>query len=230
MLTSDANGTLVYSDFTGTRIATRAPSTTGGGPYRPAGLVGPTAYAAALGTTNTWIAWDVERDTVTTFTGGELTYVSPDGRLGLVYVVARDVKADGSNNCYALVDLATGQPRWRFCGPIRFTGFSADGAYLLGTGHVDGFNPWLFESLVVVDAETGRVVLQGGGLTADAVNQVVGATMTIDQTLTVQVWNGTQRSLQRCRLDGSCEVVGAAKPLPNPGVPEAPGPYLLSAN
>ncbi|NUO90814.1 MAG: hypothetical protein HOQ18_08330, partial [Dermatophilaceae bacterium] len=98
------------------------------------------------------------------------------------------------------------------------------------TGHVDGFRDWLFGSLVVVRASDGAIVLQGGGRQADAEDDVVGARMGADHQLTVQIWNGDRRSLQRCGLDGACEVVGAARPLPNPGVPDDPGPYILSEN
>jgi hypothetical protein len=143
--------------------------------------------------------------------------------------VGGEVAADGSKSCTMLLDLASGREVWRLCGPLQVLGFSDDGRYVLANGHVDGYREWLFGSLVVVRASDGAIVLQAGGPAVGA-DEVVGARMGADEQLTVQVWNGTRRDLQRCGLDGHCEVVGAARPLPNPDVPDALGPYVISDN
>lgn len=227
VLLSDADGALVYADSRGTRLRTLPPGSATESGYSPAGLVGTTAYAARPGT-GASVAWDVVTGRVVPVRG-ELSLVNATSGVGLA-AIGGDVAADGSNFCNALIDLTSGRELWRLCGPLRFVGFSADGTHLLATGHVDGLDPWRFESLVVVRASDGAIVLQGGGLRADAKDDVVSARMGADQRLTLQVWNGETRDLQRCGLDGRCEVVGAARALPNPGVPEASGPYVLSDN
>ncbi|NUO35998.1 MAG: hypothetical protein HOQ27_13185, partial [Dermatophilaceae bacterium] len=227
VLANDPDGDLVYADSTGAPIATLKARSKNDSGYYPAGLVGTTAYASRPGTGRS-VAWDVGTGAVRSLEG-ELGFVNAASGLGLSYA-GGDAAGDGSRSCTILLELSSGRQLWRLCGPLRMLGFSDDGQYVLATGHVDGFRDWLFGSLVVVRASDGAIVLQGGGLQADAEDDVVGARMGADHQLTVQVWNGDRRSLQRCGLDGACEVVGAARPLPNPGVPAEPGPYILSEN
>ncbi len=226
VLAGDADGNLVYADSSGKPIASLKPRSTSDAGYSPAGLVGTTAYAARPGTGRS-IAWDVETGAVRSLEG-ELSFVNAPSGLGLSFV-GGDAGGDGSKSCQMLVDLATGREIWRLCGPLQMLGFSDDGQYLLANGHVDGFRDWTFGSLVVVRAADGVVVLQAGGPEMGA-DEIVAARLGADQQLTVQVWNGTRRNLQRCGLDGTCEVVGASRPLPNPDVPDEPGPYVVADN
>lgn len=227
VLANDAGGNLLYADSSGTTIATLKPRSTSDAGYSPAGLVGTTAYASRPGTGSS-VAWDVETGAVRSLEG-ELSFVNAPAGLGLSFV-GGDTAGDGSKSCQMLLDLASGREIWRLCGPLQMLGFSDDGQYVLATGHVDGLKPWRFESLAVIRVSDAAIVLQGGGLAADAKDDVKGVRMTADHQLTVQVWNGSRRDLQRCGLDGRCEVVGAARPLPNPDVPEEAGPYVLSDN
>ena len=226
VLANDPDGTLVYADSAGTRLATLAPRSKTEAGYYPAGLVGTTAYASRPGTGSS-IAWDVETGAVRPVKG-ELVDVSATARKGLSSVGGA-VAADGSKSCTMLLDLAAGREVWRLCGPLQMLGFSDDGRYVLANGHVDGYRDWRFGSLVVIRADDGAIVLQAGGPAAGA-DEIVDARMGSDQQLTVQVTNGARRALQRCGLDGACEVVGASRPLPNPDVPDEPGPYLVAVS
>ena len=229
VLLNDAGGTLIYADRTGRTLATLAPPSTAGSGYSAAGLVGTTAYAARPDT-GASIAWDLVSGRVTPLEG-ELSSVNPVTGTGIAHLKT-NARPDGSNFCHALVDLASGRAFWRLCAPLRLLGFSDDGQYLLGTGHVEGLAPWRFASLVVVRASDGAIVVQGDGSTSDAIYNVVGgARMSTDQHITFQAQNGDRRSLQRCTLDGRCVVVGAARSLPNPQKPEAAGPaYVVAEN
>jgi len=227
VLLNDAGGTLVYADSTGRTLATLAPKPTESG-YYAAGLIHTTAYAARPDT-GTSIAWDVATGRVTPLKG-ELSAVNAVTATGIAYQKA-DARPDGSNSCNALVDLASGRDLWRMCAPLRFLGFSEDGAYLLATGHVDGLSPWRFPSLVVIRASDGHIVLQGlqgGVLRSDPGNGGVGAQLGGDERLTLQAANGPEGTLQSCGVDGSCAVVGAARRLP--ADPATPGPYIVSTN
>lgn len=224
VLLNDPGGTLIYADSTGKTLATLAPRSTDTG-YYAAGLVGTTAYAARPDT-GTSIAWDVATGRVTPVKG-ELSAVNAITSTGIAYQKA-DARPDGSNSCSALVDLASGRDLWRMCAPLRFLGFSDDGAYLLATGHVDGLSPWRFPSLVVIRASDGAIVLQGDPAKADPANGGVGAHLGGDERLTLQVGSGQSGTLQSCGLDGSCAVVGKAQQLPTD--PATPGPYVLSTN
>ncbi|MFM6850400.1 MAG: hypothetical protein ACKOVB_15015 [Terrabacter sp.] len=226
VLANDPDGTLVYADGAGTRIATLPPRSKSEAGYYPAGLVGTTAYASRPGTGNS-IAWDVETGAVRPIRG-ELVDVSAVAGRGLSSV-GGDVAGDGSKSCTMLLDLTSGDEVWRLCGPLQMLGFSDDGQYVLANGHVDGYRDWLFGSLVVIRGADGAIVLQAGGPAAGA-DEIVDARMGADQQLTVQVSNGDRRTLQLCGLDGGCEVVGAARPLPNPAAPDEPGPYIVSDN
>ncbi|MGO4597313.1 hypothetical protein [Terrabacter sp. 2RAF25] len=227
LLANDADGNLLYADSVGATVATLKPRSTGDAGYSPAGLVGTTAYASRPGTGSS-IAWDVETGALRSLKG-ELAFVNAPSGLGLSFV-GGDTGGDGSKSCQMLLDLASGREIWRLCGPLQMLGFSDDGQYALATGHVDGFTSWLFGSLVVIRTSDAAIVLQGGGPAADAKGDVKGVRMTADHRLTLQVWNGDTRDLEQCSLDGACEVVGAARPLPNPDVPESAGPYPLQDN
>lgn len=222
VLLNDPGGTLIYADSTGRTLSTLAPRSTDVG-YYAAGLVGTTAYAARPDT-GTSIAWDVATGRVTPVKG-ELSAVNAVTATGIAYQTA-DARPDGSNSCNALVDLTSGRDLWRMCAPLRFLGFSDDGAYLIATGHVEGLSPWRFPSLVVIRASDGAIVLQGGALKADPGNGGVGARLGSDERLTLQVGIGQEGTLQSCGLDGSCAVVGAARRLP--ADPATPGPYIVS--
>ncbi len=225
VLFNNADGDLAYAGADGS-VLRRLPARSDGG-FTAVGLDGTTAYASVPGTNRSY-AWDVTTGAVRQLRG-ELHSVNSPTRTGLVMVTPPG-GFNSTSLCYALIDLGTGARRWDLCAPLSPLGFSADGAHLLATGHVDGLDTSRLESLVVLRTADGAVVAQVGGLQADAKDDVVGARMSADQSLTLQVWNGDRRSLQRCTLDGACEVVGAALPLPNPDVPDEPGPYVLSRN
>lgn len=230
---SDQDGNLSYHDATGTQLDRLAASTcdcaVDGMPvgYRAAGLVGTTAYAAK-GFTGTSIAWDVTTGDTREIDG---TVQLVNERQGLALVQTSQTEPDSS--CRELRDLQAGSVRWRLCGPLLFTAFSRDGSHLLATGALDGLShsqlgpdgTFLYPELVVVRTSDAAVVLEGGGTTPgdaemdnrnDVIAQVGGA--------------GGLRSLQRCSLDGSCEVVAPATPMADPDIPEAIGPYTLSIN
>ena len=74
-------------------------------------------------------------------------------------------------------------------------------------------------------------MLQGGGDGSQAIGSVTSARFGTDGSITAQVTAADQqRGLQRCSLEGQCEVVGAAGPSWQPDIPEAAGPYLLAEN
>ncbi|WP_323095497.1 hypothetical protein [Intrasporangium sp. YIM S08009] len=154
-------------------------------------------------------------------------------------LVAPDPNKPSTRTCHDLVDLASDRTRWRLCGPLLFRSFSADGQYLLATGEIDGLddsqlNPdrsFTYGGLVVVRTSDASVVLEGRGDVATGVGSPVSYRMGADGTITVQVGStGGTRSLQRCTLDGSCEVVGRARPRDQVDIPEGDDPYVISAD
>ncbi|MEP7333106.1 MAG: hypothetical protein ABI692_13560, partial [Terracoccus sp.] len=76
-----------------------------------------------------------------------------------------------------------------------------------------------------------RVVLQGGGDGSQATASVTSARFGADGSITAQVTAADQqRGLQRCSIEGQCEVVGAAGPSWEPDIPESAGPFVWAEN
>lgn len=225
--TTDRDGSVVYGDASGT-VATL--KNTGAGTYSPRGIVGTRVYLLTNDQTKT-VVWDTVTGRTTTMTGAT-ELVNGRAGLGLRALPTKD-PGNGDAYCQELVDLASGAAFWRLCGPLHFTHFSPDGAYLVGGIVVDGLDPARtsrtdYETLVVLRTVDHEVVLMGGGDGTDqTAGGVVAARMGEDHSLTLETWAGTERGLQRCDLQGRCAVVAPLKAV-SPSDPESASPYVLA--
>ena len=235
-LVTDRGGSLLYLDSSGNQVARLAAAKGGAAGWQVAGLAGSTAYAVNSDQTSS-VAWDLPSGRTTTIRGA----IGPIDTAGRRAIVTASLSAGAPGfGCQRLVDLPSNRTVWNLCGPLWFTSFSPDGTHLLGRGFSDGQPPELFngptgkplyQQFVVAQADNGRVVLQGGGDGSQATGSVTSARFGTDGSITAQVTAADQqRGLQRCSLEGQCEVVGAAGPSWQPDIPEAAGPYLLAEN
>ncbi|MEW1952163.1 hypothetical protein [Terrabacter sp. NPDC080008] len=241
IVVGDDRGGLAAYDAEGRQIATlgaKACQCAGtGAQYSPGlvpvGIVGSTVYAQR-GSLGSSLSWDVGTGK-TQRIAGHITAVDAAQRTA---VIAPDPNTAPKDYCNELRDLDTGLTRWRLCAPILIRSFSSDGSYLLGTGTIDGIDPsqlsadgkrFRYGTLVVVRTSDAALVLQGGtdpsGKGSPSTYRLGG-----DSALTAQVAvTPSQRNLQRCTLDGVCEVVAPARPR-NTDIPDADEPYVLSSN
>lgn len=232
-LASDQEGNLTYHDATGKQLdeltAASCECEVQGMPsgYRAVGLVGDVAYAVK-GATGRTAVWDLGTGRVTQLTR-EVVAVDAENDRALVRA-----SAPGDPICHEVVDLVTGATVWRLCAPLLFdaAAFAPDGWHLVGTGTIDGLphdqlgtdGSLLFEPVVVLDADDGAVVAQGGGTPGNSRLNASGVVVQVSST------EGT-RDLQQCSLtDGRCVVVAPAKAMADPTAPELVGPYILSLN
>lgn len=216
--------------------ATCACSGNGGGMfpgYEVIGVVGRTVYANR-GDADSSVAWDLTTDQ-TRQLPFRLDVVDPAQGTTVVSVAQ---EGSSASPCHELRDLLTGAKRWRLCGPLVFRSFSTNGAYLLATGLIDGLdgsqlNPdrsFRYGGLVVVRTSDAAIVLEGSGDATTGNGSPVTYRMGDDGTITVQVGEAAgARNLQRCTLDGACEVVAPALPRSS-DIPEGDDPYFLSTN
>ncbi|GAA6525657.1 hypothetical protein [Intrasporangium sp. DVR] len=232
ILTGDS-GDLTYHDARGRQVArlsaeTCKCGTDGGAPggYQGAvGLVGTTAYATK-GSTGKTVAWDVETG-ATKELPGLYRLIDQDRAVAIVQIGGEA----GDTPCYDLRDLTTGTRRWRVCGPVLMQSFSLDGQYVVGTGAVDGLRSSVTYPTVLVWRTTdGELLLESGDPFGPG-PWSVSARAATGQDIAVQVGHadGT-RSLQRCTLEGSCEVIAPARPRWQSDIPEGDDPYVLSLN
>ncbi|WP_020141609.1 hypothetical protein [Terracoccus sp. 273MFTsu3.1] len=240
----ESRGSLTAYDAAGKRLRRLASTTCDCTPdgvsdaespgYDAVGIVGAVVYANR-GYTGRAVAWDVAAGTRRDVSGS-LALVDAARFTALV---APDPNVPHRETCHELRDLASGRTLWRLCGPLLFRSFSADGAYLLATGHIDGLdesqlNPdgtSRYGGLVVIRTSDASIVLEGGIDDPGGVGSPVSYRMGDDERITVQVGSTTgDRDLQRCTLDGACEVVDVGRPRWNPDIPEGDDPYFLSAN
>lgn len=236
-LVTDQAGNLLYLDSRGKEVARLAAAQGGAAGWRAAGLVGDTAYAVNSDQTSS-VAWDV-RSARTAMLKGAIGPIDFTGRRAIVTTGGSSPGQPGFG-CQQLVDLTTGRTIWNLCGPLTFSSFSRDASYLLGYVATDGplsqnfadTNGKLpYEQFVVAQADDGQVVLQGGGDGTAATGSVQSARFGADGSFTAQIGAvDQQRDLQRCRLDGRCEVVGAPGPSWTPDIPGSAGPYLIAEN
>ena len=200
--------------------------------YDPVGIVGSVVYANR-GSTGQAVAWDVatgDRRPV------DRSLALVDAARGTALVpVAQE--AGSKETCRELQELESGRVLWRLCGPLVFRSFSTDGDYLLATGYSDGLdesqlNPdrtFRYGGLVVVRTSDAAIVLEGGTDSSGKASPVTYR-MGDDGSLTVQVAvTPAERNLQRCTLDGDCEVVATSRPRWS-DIPEGDDPYFLSTN
>ncbi|GAA2740261.1 hypothetical protein GCM10009868_01780 [Terrabacter aerolatus] len=243
LIVVETQGTLRAYDGSGTFVRTLPASacgcavagSEGSSPgFEVVGIIGSVVYANR-GYRMDGVAWDAA--------SGDRRAVSRrlalvDGATGTA-LTAQDPNLQSARTCHELVDLETDRIRWRLCGPLLFRSFSSDGRYLLATGQFEGpdgteLNPdrsFKYGGLVVVRTSDAAVVLEGGGSASGASGSAVTYRMGADDTITVQVGsaNGT-RNLQRCTLNGVCEVVAPALPRDRGDIPEGEDPYFLSTN
>lgn len=233
-LVTDRGGNLLYLDSTGKQVA-RLPAPQGEDPgWQTAGLVGETAYA--VGSQGRSVAWNVRTGATTTIQGA----IGPIDATGNRAIIRPPNPAFGQPylGCQRLVDLASNRTVWNLCGPLWFTSFSADGAFLLGHGSSDGQPPGLgrgpdnkplYQEFVVARTSDAQVVLQSGGDGSRATGFVTAARFGGDGSITAQVTRADgRRALQRCSIEGRCEVVGTARPPWESDVPESVGPFMLT--
>ncbi|WP_374971155.1 hypothetical protein [Terrabacter sp. BE26] len=231
----DANGTLVRTlRSTSCDCTPEGVSDADSPGYDVVGIIGSVVYANR-GFTGQAIAWDVETG-VRRPVAGSLELVDAARGTALVPVAQ---KAGSKQACTELRELASGRVLWQLCGPLVFRSFSTNGDYLLATGYSDGLeasqlNPdrsFRYGSLVVVRTSDAAIVLEGGSTDAGTTTpSPVTYRMGEDGSLTVQVGTTAgRRNLQRCTLDGHCEVVAPNLPRWS-DIPEGDDPYFLSAN
>jgi len=231
----DASGALVRTLRASTCDCTPTGTSDADTPgYEVVGIIGSVVHANR-GYRMDGVAWDVSTDARRSV-GHRLALV--DAATGTA-LTAQDPNVPSARTCHELLDLATDRVRWRLCGPLLFRSFSSDGGYLLATGQFEGpdgseLNPdrsFKYGGLVVVRTSDAAVVLEGRGDEATGVGSPVSYRMGSDGTVTVQVGStaGT-RSLQRCTLDGSCEVVAPRRPRDQVDIPDGEDPYFLSVN
>lgn len=237
-------GTLAAYDAAGTRLGQLAARTCDCTPedladsetpgYDAIGIVGSVVYANR-GFTGSAVAWDVATGARRQVAGSLALVDAARGRA----LVASDPNATGARTCNELRDLASGRTLWRLCGPLLFLSFSADGDYLLATGHIDGLdesqlNPDgtpRYGSLVVVRTSDADIVLEGGTADPGGSGSAVSYRMGDDERITVQVGSTTgRRDLQQCTLQGECVVVAPGRGRDNVDIPEGEDPYFLSTN
>ncbi len=232
-LMSDLDGNVTYHDSSGNTLATLSadtckcgvPSGDPGG-YTAVGLVGTTAYARK-GNSGKTVAWDVETGG-TRDVAGEFAAVDPVQGLALVKL-GGDA---GEPLCYDLRVIDTGKQRWRVCGPVLMTTFSSDGELIVGTGSVDGLNSSVtYPGVVVLRASDGALVLESGDPSGPG-PWSTSVRVTSAQDIAVEVRHDDKTaSVQRCALDGSCEVALPAKVFTKPESDiGALDSYLLSMN
>ncbi|GGM86869.1 hypothetical protein GCM10009721_09610 [Terrabacter tumescens] len=233
---SDVRGSLRAYDNLGAPVAsldvkTCGCSSGGSSGYEVAGVVNTTVYANR-GDLEASVAWDVSTGK-TRRLPFRLSVVDPATETAAVLTPG----AKARTSCLELRDLLTLRTRWRLCGPLLPRTFSSNGLYLMATGYIDGLddsqlNPdgtFRYGGLVVVRTSDGSLVLEGGGATG-AGGSPVSYRMGDDSKLVVQVGSATGlRGLQRCTLEGVCEVVAPDSPRAV-DIPEGEDPYTLSDN
>jgi hypothetical protein len=234
---SDARGSLRTYDNLGAPVAsldvkTCGCSGSGGIGYETVGVVNTTVYANR-GDLDGSVAWDVSTGQ-TRRLPFRLSVVDPATETAAVLTPG----AEPRTSCLELRDLLTLRARWRLCGPLLPRGFSSNGLYLLATGYIDGVNQsqlnpdgtFRYGGLVVVRTSDGSIVLEGGAGSASGERSPVSYRMGDDSKLVVQVGSPTGlRDLQRCTLEGNCEVVAPGSPR-TVDIPEGEDPYVLSDN
>ncbi len=235
-LVTDADGNLLLLDDTGDELRRLAAARASDAGWTAVHLGPSVAYALTSDRAST-LVWDLASGRTSTMKGSVVT-VDPLGTRAVVTDPSIPTE-DPRHWCQRLVDLESTRTLWTMCGPLTLTSFSADGAHLLGTGFSDGMPPEisngrtgrpLYQQLVVVRAEDGRVVLQGGGDGALATGWVHRARFGPNGALTIKFGvDGQKRNLQRCTIDGDCEVVGEAGSPWEPDIgPDSDGPYVMA--
>jgi hypothetical protein len=234
---SDVRGNLRAHDNLGASVASLDVKTcdcssgSGGSGYEVVGVVNTTVYANR-GDLEASVAWDVSTGK-TRRLPFRLSVVDPATETAAVLTPG----AKAQTSCLELRDLLTLRARWRLCGPLVPRTFSSNGLYLMATGYIDGLdesqlNPdgtFRYGGLVVVRTSDGSLVLEGGGA-GGAGGSPVSSRMGDDSKLVVQVGSPAGlRSLQRCTLEGACEVVAPDSPR-TVDIPEGEDPYTLSDN
>ncbi|GAA2500211.1 hypothetical protein [Terrabacter carboxydivorans] len=234
---SDTRGSLRAYDNLGEPVASLdvrtcgCSSGSGGSGYEVVGVVNTTVYANR-GDLEASVAWDVSTGQ-TRRLPFRLSVVDPATETAAVLTPG----AEPRTSCLELRDLLTLRARWRLCGPLLPRAFSSNGLYLLATGYVDGLNEsqlnpdgtFRYGGLVVVRTSDGSLVLEGGG-GAGAGGSPVSYQMGDDSKLVVQVGSPSGlRSLQRCTVEGDCEVVAPGAPR-TADIPEGDDPYILATN
>jgi hypothetical protein len=235
---SDVRGNLRAHDNLGASVASLDVKTcdcssgSGGSGYEVVGVVNTTVYANR-GDLDGSVAWDVSTGQ-TRRLPFRLSVVDPATETAAVLTPG----AEPRTSCLELRDLLTLRARWRLCGPLLPRGFSSNGLYLLATGYIDGVNQsqlnpdgtFRYGGLVVVRTSDGSIVLEGGAGSASGERSPVSYRMGDDSNLVVQVDSPTGlRDLQRCTLEGTCEVVAPGSPR-TVDIPEGEDPYVLSDN
>ncbi len=127
-------------------------------------------------------------------------------------IAADDVPAEPdparpADHCYRLIDVTLDPPAVRLsvCGDYTPTGFSADGRHLIAS-----------PGSVVVDAATGRVVLDAVG---DSGLPVESSRLTDDGSalvMSVDSPDYARNGLVRCELTGACTQIGPSTKEPAP--------------
>lgn len=236
-LVTDEAGNLLYLDRSGKEVNRLSAAQAGASGWQTVGLVSETAYALFSDQTRS-VAWNVRSGGTTTFMGA----IGPidDANARAIVSPSGSSPGDPGYGCQRLVDLPSRRAVWNLCGPLSFTSFSPDGSHLLGYGVTDGPLGKAFagadgkpnyQQFVVARVDDGQVVLQGGGDGSQATGSVLSGRFAADGWITALVTAANQqRALQRCDLEGQCEVVGEAGTSWVPDIPESAGPYLLSEN
>lgn len=190
----------------------------------PVALVGDDLYAVQLAGydyAGSFFRIDLATGQRTT-SEGDLVAVDPSGRTALVTETPPEPDPTApAAPCFRLLDLTAEPPAVRLaeCADFVPTGFSPDGRLLLtDTG-------------LVVDASTGRVVLDAVG---DSGLQVESSRMSDDGTALVMSVDSpdlARNGLVRCELTGACRQIGPSTPEPAPEDGDTPRTtHAVSAN